>query len=464
MNAPSPSESRDDDFNWDYALVAADSSVSVESSEFNGPIIYTYQSKKPNALSPTSTVSSFTATEYESTISRASDERDQVVTPTRDKSKLIPEQLLRITEEAYEEEIIFENSFASPRSRQSTYKTLAFTMSPRTRMNNGGLLPTAEESRFNFDNVPPEVKSTGSSSNLLSPSKKASDDITPPDKPSTDSAPTPEKAKVKSILGLYWCRPRVRPSNKIPNDNARNGQNHLSISKGNEDLSTHPSDSQETASQKHVEYHTTSLVWIALLASLLGAAGIVLLTVALPRETGTKATSTSTTEENRAESLLGVASSISGYKVLDNRESPQYKAYDWLLSKDGGNVSLLKTSYDVLVERYVISVLYFAAEGEGWREQHEFMTPDSVCTWHANQTDGTQFGIECDDNFNVYAIRLGEYTFVFVLFFLLLIVFESSHPLSSISYKIATADNNLVGTIPSEIVYLNELQVLSLCK
>ena len=65
----------------------------------------------------------------------------------------------------------------------------------------------------------------------------------------------------------------------------------------------------------------------------------------------------------------------------------------------------------ILVERYVIVVLYFATNGEGWEDQSNFLSASSVCEWNNGPSaqDPLAFrGILCNKDYLVVEIILGK--------------------------------------------------------
>jgi hypothetical protein len=59
----------------------------------------------------------------------------------------------------------------------------------------------------------------------------------------------------------------------------------------------------------------------------------------------------------------------------------------------------------IIVERYVLAVLYFATSGEGWGDQRNFLSPSSVCEWHMWER-----GVACNEDDLVVALNLHKST------------------------------------------------------
>eukprot|EP00592_Proboscia_alata_P015579 CAMPEP_0194394034 /NCGR_PEP_ID=MMETSP0174-20130528/123631_1 /TAXON_ID=216777 /ORGANISM="Proboscia alata, Strain PI-D3" /LENGTH=852 /DNA_ID=CAMNT_0039189789 /DNA_START=100 /DNA_END=2654 /DNA_ORIENTATION=+ len=125
---------------------------------------------------------------------------------------------------------------------------------------------------------------------------------------------------------------------------------------------------------------------------------------------------------------------ISGEESLKNETSPQYLAMDWIVNHDEANMAL--KDEDKIVQRYILAVLYYSTQGKNWNNQCNFLSEKDVCDWNefTNSAidDSIQFsGItRCDEAKNVENINL--------------------------------VNENLTGTIPSELGMLTKLTDLRL--
>lgn len=115
-----------------------------------------------------------------------------------------------------------------------------------------------------------------------------------------------------------------------------------------------------------------------------------------------------TCERAAASEFLSIVKPISG-AALNDVDSPQYKALNWLTNFDSASLSAEETPIDIIRDRYVAAVLYYAFGGVTWLEQYNFMTVGDICTWNGNGSDGYQHGIICDGSGNVETLRLCEY-------------------------------------------------------
>jgi serine/threonine protein kinase len=63
-------------------------------------------------------------------------------------------------------------------------------------------------------------------------------------------------------------------------------------------------------------------------------------------------------------------------------QSAQYQALDFLASTDGLNLDPEAVDLPELLDRFVLSVLYYSTDGENWDNQLEFLQPINSCEWH----------------------------------------------------------------------------------
>jgi len=120
-------------------------------------------------------------------------------------------------------------------------------------------------------------------------------------------------------------------------------------------------------------------------------------------------------KEKRVQDLL---LTLSVEKIFESN-TPQKDAYDWLVRED--EFELDDVSDDEVVERYVITVMYFSLQGEKWLDSDRFLSSRSVCAW---------FEVGCDGNGRVR--------------------------------KLDWNSNRLSGVVPDEISFLQELRILRL--
>jgi hypothetical protein len=153
---------------------------------------------------------------------------------------------------------------------------------------------------------------------------------------------------------------------------------------------------------------------------------------------------------------------------LFNMSSPQFQALNWLANIDKSQI----TDDDPhVVQRYVLSVLYFSTGGPNvdhdtdfslkrrggpWRNPTNFLTPNHECEWKSSVTKGEGRGggiRRCDADKNV--VELSIYN-------------ELSGTLPSELGRLSLlrtlylGRNNLVGTIPTELGMIKPIASISL--
>ena len=93
---------------------------------------------------------------------------------------------------------------------------------------------------------------------------------------------------------------------------------------------------------------------------------------------------------------------------LMNRSTPQYAALEWLADKDPAFLDLDTTPLKTITDRYIVSLVYFALGGEGWRVQHNFLSESSICEWNDGGAGGAFEGVGCEDD-QVMELVLGTF-------------------------------------------------------
>ena len=122
---------------------------------------------------------------------------------------------------------------------------------------------------------------------------------------------------------------------------------------------------------------------------------------------------------------------------LSDPSSPQSLALDWIANVDPMAVSLDKEAK--IIQRYALAVLYYSTRGDGWDLQHNFLTGKDECDW------GT-YDESAEATLGVRECTLTD-------------AGTSTDSFSAIT-SIAMAQNRLVGSIPIEIGFLDQLRYL----
>lgn len=112
-------------------------------------------------------------------------------------------------------------------------------------------------------------------------------------------------------------------------------------------------------------------------------------------------------------------SGITPSEKFTDTESPQYKAAWWLASTDPSPLEILKDPFEKVLQRYVMVLLWYATGGENWTDQNNFLGNLGVCQWQIAS------GARCNQEGLIIELDLGR--------------------------------NNLEGTIPDELGYLQNL-------
>jgi len=117
--------------------------------------------------------------------------------------------------------------------------------------------------------------------------------------------------------------------------------------------------------------------------------------------------------------LFNLIIKFEGMDVFKNENSAQYMSLCWWL--DSLDTMLIDESEnEALIQRYILSLLYYSADGTNWFRQNYWLNDESECDW---------YGVSCD----IYP---------------------------GIVTKIDLSSNNLVGSIPSELGQLRTLEEL----
>jgi hypothetical protein len=146
-------------------------------------------------------------------------------------------------------------------------------------------------------------------------------------------------------------------------------------------------------------------------------------------ESGEVSTGTvSNTDSLRYDQGLAVLGPLVGTAVNDNT-SPQHRALSWLANVDPAELNFEDTDLDKLLQRYVLTVIYYATDGENWEYQYNFLSGDDVCQWNM-ALDSNIWGASCFNHISVNNLYL--------------------------------EDNHLKGTIPIDIGFIPKLEYLGL--
>jgi len=146
--------------------------------------------------------------------------------------------------------------------------------------------------------------------------------------------------------------------------------------------------------------------------------------------------------------------------------TPQYKALQWLYEsarEDSEEFNLTEwTIRDLLAQRYVLAVFYFATGGDGesndnssggWGDDCGFLSAKSECEWKCStksNNDGIDLGITCDESSRIQKILLPSNN----LSGMIPKEFQSLTFLTELDMS----DNNIAGQLPNDVGDLKNLK------
>ena len=146
--------------------------------------------------------------------------------------------------------------------------------------------------------------------------------------------------------------------------------------------------------------------------------------------------------------------------------TPQYKALQWLYEsarEDSEEFNLTEwTIRDLLAQRYVLAVFYFATGGDGesndnssggWDDDCGFLSAKSECEWKCStkrNNDGIDLGIICDESSRIQKIFLPSNN-------LSGMVPKEFQSLTFLT-ELDMSNNNIVGQLPNDVGDLKNLK------
>ena len=141
-------------------------------------------------------------------------------------------------------------------------------------------------------------------------------------------------------------------------------------------------------------------------------------------EAGSGVVGTTTNSADRMDSTIAFLFNheISSAHDLYEESSPQYKAVEWIAMHDPEQLPVPSTTtagaansehHFHFVQRYVLAVLYFALDGEGWNNDLHFTSNLHECSWYERQIDRDgevyAMGVTCDSNLQVRNLILRKF-------------------------------------------------------
>jgi len=157
-------------------------------------------------------------------------------------------------------------------------------------------------------------------------------------------------------------------------------------------------------------------------------------------------------------------------QVFQNKNTPQYKALNWMLNDDNLNTICVNND-DKVLQRYMAALFYFSTGGEYWLNQYDFLNGNThECTWSNRMVCNDEnyiMDIIFNDN-NVTGVIPSEIDTLKSLKTLSLIKGNLTSTIPETLYNITSlqvlelSDNNLKGKLSNKIYNLQNLKVLNL--
>ena len=111
---------------------------------------------------------------------------------------------------------------------------------------------------------------------------------------------------------------------------------------------------------------------------------------------------------NNYDTLVNLLLPVSGDSLL-NATTPQYQAFQWLASEDPAELDARTTDPQVVIDRYVLALLYITTGGPAWDDDLNFLSNSSVCEWKTTDSTINDFkGVKCNNAGTVDYVTLGK--------------------------------------------------------
>jgi hypothetical protein len=132
------------------------------------------------------------------------------------------------------------------------------------------------------------------------------------------------------------------------------------------------------------------------------------------------------------------ANGVTPIETLKDPSSPQSLAVHWMAAMDPVQVDIpqLLHSPQRFVQRYTLAVLFYSLDGTHWKERYEWMTAVDECAWY-REVDEPSVPLD--------TVSMGV----------------SCHPRTLTVQGLYLPSNGLKGSIPDEIQYLTDLELLA---
>jgi len=108
---------------------------------------------------------------------------------------------------------------------------------------------------------------------------------------------------------------------------------------------------------------------------------------------------TDTTPQDSTDSskLKNIFATVSDISLLEAKHTDQFKAFMWMTSIDPSPLEVDTTPHSIILQKYIMALMYISTNGREWKNQYSYLTEASVCDWE---------GLACNDGGEIVSITL----------------------------------------------------------
>jgi len=106
-----------------------------------------------------------------------------------------------------------------------------------------------------------------------------------------------------------------------------------------------------------------------------------------------------TTIQNSAymSKLKSLLATVSDANLLETKHTDQFKAFMWMVRLDPNPLNLDTAPPTIVIQKYLLALIYVSMNGKEWKNQHSFLTDANVCDWK---------GLTCNDAGEIVSLVL----------------------------------------------------------